>query len=144
MGLWTIAYSAFITYGLVTQSFVKNTYKQILVLGCQGISAAIILYALFLQLYHGHTLKSSINKYKEWMNTISISLLQFKCLYYISTILNVLRIGYLIAITIIVDIYQSEEEWLYVFGYVYTATNIIVIGVYLGGFRMRDGEDLSN
>ena len=40
-----------------------------------------------------------------------------------------------------VDIYDKEMAWLYLFVYIYTATNIIVLMVYLFGFSLDQPEN---
>lgn len=93
-----------------------------------------MLWAILLQVMRGYHLASALGRYEEWLNRTSINKLQFRCLYWMTSVFNFFRILFLITITIVIEVYGKEIEWQWFAAYVYTATNCIVLLVYILGF----------
>lgn len=62
---WGAAYTAYIAYALSTHQLPESqTFQLVLALGCQGIAATILLWAILLQVMRGHYLSSAVGRYE--------------------------------------------------------------------------------
>jgi hypothetical protein len=107
--LWLAVYTAYIAYSLATNKLGSSeTFHLILTLGCQGLGATIMLWAILLQVIRGYHLASAVGRYEEWLNQTSINKVHFRCLYWMTSVFNFLRIIFLVTMTIVIEVYNEE------------------------------------
>lgn len=71
---------------------------------------------------------------------ITIKKIQFRLLYWMTSLFNFLRILFLITLTVIIDLYDKEIEWQWLAAYIYTFSNCAVLLVYIFGFSTEAAE----
>ena len=105
ISLWLLVYTIYITYSVMENKFeTSRAYQMVLTLGFQGMGATIMIWAILLQIMSGKRLANALGSYEEWMNHISIQKVQFRCLYWVTSLVNIVRISILLFVTIIIEI----------------------------------------
>lgn len=140
--LWLMGFTAFVVYSLIDDHLLSSDIlRMTLALGCQGFASAFVLLAIIKQIITGNGLARALGRYEQWLNHIAIRKIQFRCLYWITSFLNGLRILYLITLTIMIEIDDTliQETWLSI--YIYTFSNCVVILIYTFGFSTQNQQD---
>lgn len=75
-----------------------------------------------------------MGRYEEWLNSTAINKGHFRCLYWVASVVNLLRVLFLITISIMIEVYGQEEGWGWMAAFIYTTSNCLVLLVYILGF----------